>query len=272
MPRVLVVGDAHVDEFQSLDRFKALGNRIAQTQPDYVVIIGDFLSLNCLSAWDKNKRQKMENKRYHLEVAAGNRALDLLGLDGTQKCQVVYVEGNHEDRLSRYLAHDPTFEGFACLPQDLRLDERGIEWVPYKEVYKIGGVSFTHIPINSVGKPIGNPNVAYKALRLFNNSVVFGHTHTLDHAAEHRHGGPHLNQSLSVGCFFEHVDEYAQGSLTNYWRGVVELDIYDTNRFDIHTQSMRQLLNQYGGTSTTIKKDRRRAPARTERRSSQPSH
>ena len=246
MTSVLVVGDAHIDEHQSLDRFRALGNKIRTEKPDCVVLIGDFLSLNCLSAWDRNKRAKLENKRYHLEIAAGNKALDLIGFGPARERVVVYIEGNHENRLTRYLEHDPTFEGFANVQQDLRLRERNIEWVPYKECFIMGGVNFTHIPIASNGRAIGNPNVAQKALRLFNNSVVFGHTHTLDHAAEHRHGAPHLNQSLSVGCFFEHVDEYAQGSMTNYWRGLVDLNIYGNNRFDIRTTSMSQLYNEYG--------------------------
>jgi predicted phosphodiesterase len=251
MPRVLVIGDSHVDENQNLYRFAALGAKIKAECYDYVVIIGDFLSFNCLSDWDRNKRLKMENKRYFLEIQAGNCALDLLGFDGKQKCKVVYVEGNHEERLPRYLAHDPTFSGFASLYKDLKLDVRNITFVPYKEVYTIKGVSFTHIPIASNGKPVGNPNVAQKALKLFATSIVFGHTHTLDHAAEHRHGAPHLNQALSVGCFFEHVDEYAQGSLTNYWRGVVDLNIYSDNRFDFQTTSMRQLFQTYGSKSLT---------------------
>jgi predicted phosphodiesterase len=244
--RVLVVGDAHVDEQQKLDRFAALGRKIVAEKPDAVVLIGDVLSLNCLSEWDRNKRAKMENLRYGLEIGAGNKALDLACLP---KGKTIYIEGNHEDRLTRYLDHDPTFAGMVGLPKDLFLAERGIKWVPYKEVHQIDGVSFTHIPIAGNGKPIGNPNVAQKALRLFHNSVVFGHTHTLDFAAEHRHGSPHLNQSLAVGCFFEHVDDYAKGSLTNYWRGLVDLSIYHNNRFDVRTTSMSQLYKQYGSTT-----------------------
>lgn len=244
MPRVLVVGDAHVDETQDLRRFAALGRKIREEQPDRVVIIGDFLSMNCLSEWDRNKRKKLENLRYKKETDAGNKALDLAGLRPGDE----YIEGNHEDRLTRYLDGDPTFEGMADIQKDLHLKDRGILWTPYKKVLDIEGVSFTHIPINAGGKAIGNPNVATKALKMFGGSVVFGHTHTLDHAAEHRHGSPHLNQALSVGCFFEHIDDYAVGSMTNYWRGLVDLNIYHRNRFDIRTTSMSQLLQMYGPT------------------------
>lgn len=239
--KVIVVGDAHVDEHQDLERFDLLAALIRSEQPDYVVIIGDFLSLNCLSAWDRNKRLTMEGMRYWQEIEAGNIALDKMMKRIPKKTKIVFVEGNHEDRLTRYLETDPTFHGFVSVQKDLRLADRGIEWVPYKDVYYINEVGFTHIPINGMGKGIGNPGVAQKALKLFHHSIVFGHTHTLDHAAEHRHGAPHLNQALSVGCFFYHIDEYAKGSKTDYWRGLCVLNIYSPNRFDVETWSLGRL-------------------------------
>lgn len=259
---VLVIGDAHVDDEQDLRRFRHLSNYIIKHQPEYIVIIGDFLSLNCLSEWDRNKRMKMENRRYWKEIEAGNTALDLLEeqINVYNEAQTkankkkrkplyqpkkVYIEGNHEYRLPRYLDSDPVFAGVISIEEDLKLVKRGWGIVPYKEGYIINGVNFTHIPITGMGKALANPMVAQKALKLYATSVVFGHTHTLDHAAEHRHGAKHLNQALSVGCFFEHVDEYAVGSKTDYWRGVVSLNIYSENRFDVTTTSMSRLLKEY---------------------------
>ena len=141
---------------------------------------------------------------------------------------------------------DPTFLGTVSIERDLKLVERGYIVVPYKDVYYVNGVGFTHCPISGMGRSISNPTVTQKALKLFAHSVVFGHTHTLDHSAEHRHGAPHLNQALCVGCFFEHVDDYAVGSKTDYWRGLVDLNIYSPNRFDFATTSMARLYAQYG--------------------------
>jgi predicted phosphodiesterase len=255
MTSVLVIGDAHVDDIQDLSRFKALGNMILDRQPEYIISIGDYMSMDCLSEWDRNKRALMENRRYSLEIEAGNQSLDMM-LDPIKKFNkkskkkaytpsLVYIKGNHENRLDRYLESDPTFLGTVSLEKDLYLYHRGFEVIDYKEVYTLEGVSFTHIPIASNGKAISNPTVAQKALRLFSGSVVFGHTHTLDHAAEHRHGAPHLNQALCVGCFFEDTPTYAVGSKTDYWSGIIELDIYGTNRFDITTTSMSQLKGKY---------------------------
>lgn len=243
--KILVMGDAHVDETQNLKRFRLANGLIKSERPDALVIIGDFLSMNCLSDWDRNKRALMEGLRYDAEIKAGNKALDALLAGVTHKMEKHFIEGNHEDRLTRYLDIDPTFEGRVGIYQDLDLKSRGFSWTPYKQVRTVNGISFTHIPCSGNGKAIGNPNVASKALKLFHNSVVFGHTHTLDHAAEHRHGSPHLNQALSVGCFFEHVDAYAVGSKTDYWRGLVLLDSYKPNRFDVDTYALGRLERLY---------------------------
>ena len=244
--RVLIIGDSHTAPEQDLRRFKALGNYIKSVQPDVIVDIGDFLTLDSLSAWDKDKRKKMEGRRYAKEIEAGNRALDYIQNVPKNTKRRIKIKGNHEERLDRYLDHDPTFAGQVSLEKDLDLKARGFEVVEYKDCIDIDGVSFTHVPISGTGKPIGEPNVTRKALALYNNSVVFGHCHTLSHSAEHRTNAPHLNQALSAGCFFEHVDDYAKGSKTDYWRGVVLLNIYHKNRFDFQTTSMSNLLKKYG--------------------------
>lgn len=246
--RIVVIGDAHTDATQSLRRFKALGNYIAATAPDYVISIGDFCTLDSLSEWDKSKRGKMEGRRYDLEIGAANRALDYLQHDGDllDVSRWYYIEGNHEQRLERYLDYDPVMKGRVGIEKDLMLKARKMKFIPYKDHALVNGITFTHIPIAGNGKPISNPYVARKALSLYAGSVVFGHTHTLDHCAEHRHGSPHLNQSLAVGCFFEHIDEYARGSKTDYWRGIVTLTSYHKNRFDMETMSMSQLLRKHG--------------------------
>jgi len=242
---ILVVGDCHVTAGQNLRRFDALGKYILATEPTHIVLIGDFLSMDCLSEWDRDKRKKMEGRRYLTEIASGNDALRRMGVDA-YKGQKIFVKGNHEYRMDRYLAYDPTFEGQVSIEKDLFLDERGFKVIEYKDNYNVNGISVTHIPITGVGKPVGNPNVTRKALQLYHNSVVFGHTHTLDHSAEHRQNAPHLNQALCVGCFFEHVDDYAVGSKTDYWRGVVRLQSDRNNRFDFAAISMSTLLKEYG--------------------------
>lgn len=241
----LVVGDAHVDPSQlrrdGLRRFWWL-LRLLEDKQDIkrLILMGDFLSMGSLSEWDKDKRRKMEGQRYLKDVEAGNKALNIL--DGFD-LERVYIMGNHEEWVERYVDKHPESEGLYDLARDLKLDERGYKVIPYKEDYKYKGMSFTHVPIQSNGKPVSDTR---KALGVYSNSVVFGHTHKLDLDCIHRKNSSSLQQGINCGCFFEHVDDYAKGSMTNYWRGVLLLDHYDYNRADIEQWSMGRLKRVYG--------------------------
>lgn len=236
----LVVGDVHVSAGQDLSRGKLLGLAIADLRPNRVVFIGDLLTFDSLSAWDKDKRKKMEGRRYQKDIDAGKRFLGLMMDNGGKHCDdYILTEGNHENRLWRYLDVQPLFDGAVDYRKDLDIEH----WthVPYKEHYVHRGVYFTHVPINEAGNPVGGDTACKRALSIYQHSVVFGHTHKLASVAVHRTGSAHLNQALNVGCFFEHIDDYALGSLTSYWRGIVLIDHYKTGRFNWSPISLGKL-------------------------------
>lgn len=243
----LVVGDVHVSPDQSLRRAAWLGKHIAACKPARVVFIGDFLTFDSLSAWDKDKRRNMEGRRYAKDIDSGREFLRTMldaGVHGAPDTKFILVEGNHENRLHRYLDNDPTFDGACDYVRDL-----GFDWdvvVPYKESYTYRGVHFTHVPIAENGNPISGKFVASRALDVYGCPVVFGHTHKLNMACVHRKGTPHLQMAVNVGCYFEHIDEYAKGSQTSYWRGLVELDHYATCAFSVNTLRMGHLKKMYG--------------------------
>lgn len=246
--RTLVVGDVHVAPGQNMRRAKWLGRHIEATRPSRVVFIGDFLSFDSLSAWDRDKRKNMEGRRYSKDVQSGAEFLGTMAreitADPKSEPEWIYVEGNHENRLARYLQTDPTFDG-ACN----YIEDMGFRWnrvVPYKESYVHRGVHFTHVPIMENGNPVSGKYVTQRALDVYGAPIVFGHTHKFNVAAVHRKGQAHLQMSVNVGCYFEHIDEYAQGSQTSYWRGLVELNHYKQCGFDINAIRMGHLKRMYG--------------------------
>lgn len=259
--KILVIGDAHTSEHDTdkdLERFSLLSSLIVDQEPDHIVIIGDFLTLNCLSFWDKDKRQKMEGRRYNKEIENGNIALGLMQngylLENDKRREnkkklycptIAYLEGNHEERLRRYLAKDPTFEGIVSVPKNLKLDKRGINWVPYREWHYINDIGFTHIPHGKV-KEISGVDICRKAANVTIKSCVFGHTHELHTSCFHVEGMSHLQQVLNCGCFIGKKEEYVHGRVTNYWRGVLMLHNWKPGRFDIDTYSLGLLERMYG--------------------------
>ena len=254
---ILVVGDTHVDDEQDLSRFDTLGKMIMDQRPEEIILIGDFLTLNCLSAWDKNKRLKMEGKRYFSEIDAGNEALDKMlnpiiddnkkrrkRKEKQYKPKIVYLEGNHEDRLNRYFDTDPTFMGRLNVKEDLKLDDRGIDWVPYREYYYTNDIGFTHVPFNKVA-PISGVDITRKAQMVTVKSVVFGHIHEQHLSHVHKIGMPHLQDTYCCGCFISKKEDYVHGRVTNYWRGVTILHPYKLGRFDIESYSLGRMERIY---------------------------
>lgn len=241
----LVVGDTHIAPDQNLSRATILGKAIADIKPARVVFIGDLLTFDSLSAWDHDKRKKMEGRRYQKDIDSGRRFLDLMyKAMGNASPDFVLTEGNHEDRLWRYLDIDPIFAEKADYAVDLEIDWWDI--VPYKEYWYHKGVGFTHVPINGMGRPVTGDNACKSSVMLCNHSVIFGHTHKLSYSSLHRHGSRHLTQALNVGCYFEHIDEYAAGSMHSYWRGLVVIDHFNTGEFNYSPVRLSKLKKVYG--------------------------
>ena len=267
MNRILVVGDCHIDDDQDLTRFDLLSKLILDQQPTHIVLIGDFLTLNCLSAWDMDKRKSMENKRYRTEIEAGRDALgrfiiplELYNIDRRKQKkkqyepELVYMMGNHEDRLTRYLENDPTFDGFVSIERDLCLTDLGFKVVPYRAWYEINDIWFTHIPHNEV-RPVTGKLHIHRASETTVNSIVYGHTHKLELLNRHVQGMEHLQQILNCGCFFEKHEPYVDGRVTHYWKGVVLLNNYKPGRFDMETWSIGRMRRTYGDTTSGTERE-----------------
>lgn len=257
MNTILVIGDCHVEPEQDLSRFDLLASIIEDKRPDKIVFMGDFLSLDCLSAWDKDKRKKMEGKRYSEELKAGNEALDRTfknlrkinenarkSKKAVYKPEVYFLEGNHEDRLTRYFDFDPTFDGHVSIRSDLSLDSRGFIWIPYRDYLYINGIGFTHIPFGKM-REISGGDICKKACTVTIKSVVFGHTHEWHVGNNHVQGMDHLQQVLNCGCYFEEKPDYVKGKVTVYWDGVFLLHNYKYGRFDLESYSHGRLKRLY---------------------------
>jgi len=140
-------------------------------QPDVVVVMGDFLDCMAVSHFAKDPSRML---KFEEEIKTAKELLDRIEAD-----RKIYVAGNHEDRLRRYLLDKaPELLPFNSIPKLLGLEKRGWEYIPYKDSTKIGRLHITH----DVGSA-GRYNV-YRALDAFQASVVTGHTHRLGYVVE----------------------------------------------------------------------------------------
>lgn len=164
--RIMVCPDAHhpyVDEL-AWRTFLAAARKV---KPDVMVIIGDFADCYAVSSHAKDPGRKSRLKD---ELQAVNVALDQISR--LEIPRVEFCEGNHETRITRFVASEASaLYGMLDVKDLLRISERGWGWTPYNDFLKIGKVLYTH----DVGRC--GVNTARQSLQDVGGNIVVGHSH-----------------------------------------------------------------------------------------------
>lgn len=177
--RHLVLGCMHVPFHNK--RFLASLMSLLQDQ-DFVGlhIIGDFMDLNTFSSHDKGKFPAIKGLTYNQEIKESNHVLDLLQASN-EFSDLSYVWGNHEDRYHRYMKDMENAKRPLMSPTDaLKLRERGFSvhenWS--RDFVKLG----SHLEL--MHGTYFNVHCAKKHLDTLRGSVMFAHTHRIQHYIE----------------------------------------------------------------------------------------
>ncbi len=201
---VVILPDVHLDETVPKD-YLPVKNFIRATKPDKIILLGDFMDVSALSGWDLDKKRKMENRRWKKEIALANKELDFL----QKHCkEIVYIEGNHEDRVQRYLDKNPEMEGLIEVQEMLRLKERGIKWVKMNDLYKCGDMYFTHGMYT-------NKYCAQKHLSELGCNICFGHGHKTQTAFQNQSMAKPV-MSYQLGTLGDKAPDYMRNRPANW--------------------------------------------------------
>ena len=143
-------------------------------KPDTIVLGGDFIDNYSVSSHDRDP-----NRSLKLDVEVEETIKYLKIIKELKAKKNIFIAGNHEWRLERYLMSvAPELNNIVSTPKILKLKELGFEYIPYKQVYKIGKLAITH----DLGK--AGRTAHLKALDDYQNNVVIFHTHRLGYAIE----------------------------------------------------------------------------------------
>lgn len=167
LKRVLFVPDTHRPYHDK--RAWALMLKAARLyRPDIIAPLGDFVDCASVSSHSKDLSRI---KRFKAEIADAREGLDELEALGAK--EYIYIEGNHEDRLPRYLQdRAPELTDVLDIRSLLGLGKKW-KYVRYKDHTKVGLLHITH----DTGKAGGTAHV--QALNDFQDNVVIGHTHRM---------------------------------------------------------------------------------------------
>lgn len=200
MTVTVAIGDVHIP-YEDRTAIECAFSIIRSIQPDNVVLIGDIIDFYTVSKYAKdptriNTLQEEIDQTYQFlsEVR-----------DVAPKARIIYMEGNHEDRLNRFLmtkAPELYCLRFMQVARLLRLNDFKMEYNDGHEV--IGDTTFTH-------GHIVRKHSAYSARAMAEEygTVLFGHTHRL--GMHHKRDGRGDMIAIENGCLCELDPGYVKG-------------------------------------------------------------
>jgi predicted phosphodiesterase len=174
---------------------------IDDLKPYGVVLNGDIVDCYELSTYDKNPLTKAS---FQAEITGAGKLLARLAKVTKER---VWIGGNHEDRLRRYLWRNAPALGLDADQQFhewFHLADHGFQWKPYGAYMKLGKLVLTH------GSMV-RTHSAYTAkchFEKYGASVMIGHTHRL--GIYYRTNASGVYAAYENGCLCRLDPEYAQ--------------------------------------------------------------
>ncbi|MFN9010179.1 MAG: hypothetical protein ACK5WH_13715 [Hyphomonadaceae bacterium] len=230
--RVLMIGDLHQDprhphRIEVLSWAARFGS---DRKVGRVVQVGDWGTFDGASFHDKNDtlkarlkptiKQDLDNQKESLIAFHGNKPDDW-----NPKLDITL--GNHENRLHRFENANPETAGMFSNELETNFAQFGWQTRPYGEVMFIQGVGISHHPTNGAGRAFGGKTGPQRAANELTCSFISGHTHAFQHYTSGKIGLVSGVDVMEVGCALPwgEIEDYAVNSITNYWWGLVIVDL-----------------------------------------------
>lgn len=166
--RRLFIPDTHSNNHDK-KAWSCMLDVVSQFRPDEVVYLGDFW--DCYSVSDFTKNPSYNFQLLEEELKAGRELLSQVERISRAK-SYVFLAGNHEARIDRYIATYASKLAGNLVTREILGVPKHYKWFPYgmKNHYNMGKLIATH------GTLCGQ-NPAAAMVKKYGCSVVFGHTH-----------------------------------------------------------------------------------------------
>jgi predicted phosphodiesterase len=233
--RNLVIGDIHIP-YQDDKAIKCVLDYSRKYKPDRIIINGDLIDFYTLSVFDKCPERKDS-----LQDEIDKTKVFLNKLRRGYKGEIVYLQGNHENRLQRFLWNNPVLVSVNALSTEnlFELKKNNIKevkvngdyWSAESGEYQIGDLTIQHGDGRLNGaKYSQNPGyAAFNTLKMKGgNNVVMGHTHRL--AMLYNRVGDKSIVGVEGGCLCQTTrGNWQQGFVTFKSKGKLTYD-YEIHR------------------------------------------
>lgn len=250
----LILPDPHAHADYNNDRAEWVGKLMVDIKPDVFVNLGDQWDLPSFSGYDKGKAS-FHGRAYRRDLNSGLEFSEKLWAPirkaKKKRPFSVFLEGNHEERMSRVLNQQPELEGTIGF-KDFDLERDYDEIVRYKGQtpgsITIDGITYAHYLVTGVsGRNVGGEHPAYSLLTKHFSSVTCGHIHTFDYSVRTDSNGRRLH-GLVAGVYQDYDADWA-GEMCKLWsRGVVVKREVQNGDYDLEWISLERLKKEYSNT------------------------
>jgi predicted phosphodiesterase len=193
-----------------------------------VLLNGDTLDCHDLSDHDKDPGAP----RYVEEVRVGAELVKWLR-GRFPRVQIVVKEGNHEERLTRYMLNRaPALFGLdaVTMPSLLELDAAGAEWVGDRRVIHMGRLNVVHGHEYRGG---GGVHPARWLLMRTGASAMCGHFHRIDHTSV-KNIRDRSRAAWSIGCACYLHPRYMR--LNQWENGYAVVTVHEDGDFEVDSR------------------------------------
>lgn len=216
--------------FEDRKTIQAVEAYLADEAWDYYINLGDFLDFNCIARFNDDAPRKKQGETlwddYEYANAFLERHLDAVRT-GNADCHVVFLEGNHEERIERHADKYPELEGMLEVDRMLHLRRRGVKWVRATrdgKLFRVGKANFHHGLYT-------NKYHAFKHADYYGENIFYGHTHDVQEYGKVRIGSNRTIKAKSLGCLCRYDQKYLRGRPTNWQQALTVFHFYPDGFF-----------------------------------------
>lgn len=220
--KVTVMADIHFPYPHKPSLSVALG-RAEERKPDLIIILGDLIDFYKISKFNKRPTER----RPYEEMMEARAFLEDLR-SRFPDAQIIYKEGNHEERLDRYVSDKApdVYELFVgAFEREMKLKELKIAYVRTR--FRIGKLWLLHGHETPAKSPKYICNTMYQYI---GDHFLVAHFHREDHK-EFKNIRDEYYWGGAASCLCKDM-EYAP--LNQWTRGFTEIDFDRDGRFRAH--------------------------------------
>jgi predicted MPP superfamily phosphohydrolase len=210
--------DAHLDPADEYfhPAYAVARKYVLDIKPRILLLGGDMGTFDSLSSWNDKKPLIAEGKRYSEDYKVVKDEL-IYYRHHLPKTRIIYLMGNHEERVTWFVQKQPAMYEHMDLIKDLKLKELGIEWVDFNKHISIGKTSYAHG---------WNWNMyhAKKTLMEFSDNIIYGHVHHWQVETRNVHFDRRPQAAIAVPCLTDRYPEYRSNAPTRHQNGFLTVD------------------------------------------------